>query len=144
MYSYNSLSKRSHALVSTSAKQVKVLRIGKLSGSLVVDTGFLKFKFLFDSLSLSRTAVFPESDMVSSFVSDRRSARVLKQLDRCLFLKIALFFDMQQKCSMHSSHLTTQNIKGHILKFLHLIQLIIFTSSSGHSYVNLATYTPLP
>ena len=51
MYSYNSLSKRSHALVSTSAKQVKVLRIGKLSASLVVDTGFLKFKFLFESLS---------------------------------------------------------------------------------------------
>lgn len=88
--------------------------------------------------------MFPESDMVSSFISDRRSAKVLKQLHRCLFLKIALFFDVQQKCSMHSSHLTTQNIKRHILKFLHLIQLIIFTSSSGHSYVNLATYHPSP
>lgn len=51
MYSYNSLSKRSHALVSAPAKPENVLRIGKLSGSLVVDTGFLKFKLLSESLN---------------------------------------------------------------------------------------------
>ena len=51
MYSYNSLSKRSHALVSTPVKQEKVLRIGKLSDSLVVDASFLKFKLLFESLN---------------------------------------------------------------------------------------------
>lgn len=73
---------KSHTLVSSPVKSEKFLRIGKLSGSIVVDMGFLKFKFLFESLNFitgnKYFGLFPESDMLNSFIFDGMSARILK------------------------------------------------------------------